>query len=954
MVAFDPIKIKRELDFLQAFPHFDQRPASIREFVSSDYLNLNNDQRQGVRPGIMEALVDIFGEEVSGNVISKVRRAMVTGAIGIGKGELVTEPVLTPTGWRAIGTLSPGDEVVGADGYPVKVTGVYPRGILPTFDVEFTDGTYLTVDGDHIWTVDKKVRGRNARTVRMDIDTRTLSTTSLKREGQSWDYSIPMVEPVHYQNEDAPLPVQPYLMGLLLGDGCFTKGTITLAGDDLEVEDYIDLPYGVEMVRNDRDWNFVNQTQGQKRWNGNALTAAIRGFDLDGKTSHTKFIPEPYMRSNSHNRLETLRGLMDADGGVFGRNSTRFSSVNLALCEQVLELVQSLGGTGSIGSFERRGGIEYWVQINSAVNPFKISRKAVAWKPRGFKKPMRYVKSVTPSGVGEIVCIAVDSLDQLYVTSDFIVTHNTTFASIALPYMVHWVLCLKNPQEYFDLLDGSRIAFMQMSTSEDQAKEVLFGDIDARIKHSPWFVENFQRDPAFKNQIRFPKDIWILPGDSAETTFEGYNILAGILDEGDSHKVTTNKDYAESGFDTIHGRITSRFQDRGLLIVIGQMKKGNGFMARKYAELLKDDEAHTVRMTIWESLGWDKYLKSDGTRDSFFYDKQRKSVVPPMAAKVVENSSIIEVPMVYRKDFDNNPEKALRDLAGIPPATGDPFISLVDKIHACRDRWSERYPEVGSPIGTSVIRPEFAPWFTAPDSLRRAVHIDLAYSANGDALGLAMGHVREMVEIDEELKPYIVFDMLYRVKAAPGTEIILGDIRHLVYRLRDDLRFRIKKVTMDGFQSTDSMQQFRKRKIDAEYVSVDRNVLPYHDLREAIYEGRVEFPPYMTHVNKGDIELVEIAVKELTELTDTGRKIDHPQGGSKDVTDAMAGVVTVLMGDRQYRKGIHNLSAADLRQVQSAPQRVPQRPGLPSQASIPSGGFGGGMLLPVPTRLTRR
>jgi hypothetical protein len=163
----------------------------------------------------------------------------------------------------------------------------------------------------------------------------------------------------------------------------------------------------------------------------------------------------------------------------------------------------------------------------------------------------------------------------------------TTFASIALPYMCHWVLCLRDPQDFFNLLPGSRIAFMQMSTSEDQAAEVVFGDIFARIKYSKWFVENYPHDPKFTKQIRFAKDIWVLPGDSAETTFEGYNILGGILDEMDSHKVTKDKDYAEQGYDTIHSRISSRFVDpesnghKGLLICIGQMKKGNGFAASK-------------------------------------------------------------------------------------------------------------------------------------------------------------------------------------------------------------------------------------------------------------------------------------------------------------------------------------------------------------------------------------
>src|SRR5690606_3760763 len=89
----------------------------------------------------------------------------------------------------------------------------------------------------------------------------------------------------------------------------------------------------------------------------------------------------------------------------------------------------------------------------------------------------------------------------------------TTFASIALPYMAHWTLCLKDPQDYFGMIPGSRIAFMQMSTSEDQALQVIFGDIKARIEHAKWFVENYPHDPKFTKQIRFPgKDVWILPG----------------------------------------------------------------------------------------------------------------------------------------------------------------------------------------------------------------------------------------------------------------------------------------------------------------------------------------------------------------------------------------------------------------------------------------------------------
>ncbi len=478
----------------------------------------------------------------------------------------------------------------------------------------------------------------------------------------------------------------------------------------------------------------------------------------------------------------------------------------------------------------------------------------------------------------------------------------TTVASIVLPYLCHWVLCLRDPQNFFELLPGTRIAFMQMSTSEKQALEVVFGDIKARIEHSPWFRDKYPHDPKFNNQIRFPKDVWIIPGDSSETTFEGYNILGGILDEADSHKVTQSKDYAEQGYTTIHSRIDSRFGQagHGFLLVIGQMKKAVGFAARTYDEFTRRRDAYAVRLAIWESFGWERFTE-EGDRQSFFYDSFRKQIVPKGAASLVDNTHLIEIPTAYRNDFENNPEKALRDLAGIPPAVGDPFISLGHKVHAARDRWIEHHPGYGSPV-TSDGRLEA--WFVALETLKRVGHIDIAYSANGDALGFAMGHVRELVEIEGELKPYIVLDLLYRLTAPAGGEIFLADVRRFIYDLRSERKFRLKKVTMDGFQSTDTRQQLERRRIETELVSVDRQVLPYHDLREAIYEDRIEFPPYMVHMRRGQPELTEVLVKELTELTDNGSKIDHPDNGSKDLADAVAGVVYTLMGDRSYRKNV--------------------------------------------------
>lgn len=473
----------------------------------------------------------------------------------------------------------------------------------------------------------------------------------------------------------------------------------------------------------------------------------------------------------------------------------------------------------------------------------------------------------------------------------------TTLASIVLPYMAHWVLCLRDPQTYFGLMPGSRIAFMQMSTSASQAKEVVFGDIKARIENSPWFRDQYPYDKSFKNQIRFPKDIWILPGDSAETTFEGYNILGGILDEIDSHKVTKAKDYADQGYTTIHGRITSRFQDRGFILLVGQMKKATGFAAKMYKAYRQDPKAWTCSMTIWESLGWGRWTDEDGKRDSFWYDASRYAFITKEAAELQGfPSHVFEVPNIYRQDFLNSPQKALRDLAGRPPAVSSPFFHDIGRVDMAREAWQRRYGTEG-PVDP---KGKIADWFVARETMKRVMHVDIAYSGDGDALGIAMGHVPELIVMDGEKKPFIVIDMLLRIQAPPGREIFLGDIRKIIYELKYDRKFNIVAVTTDGFQSTDFRQQLQRKRIRTELVSVDRNMLPYADLYDAVMEGRMAIPPYQTYRTHADPDPVDILTKELSELQEEGTKIDHPPDGSKDLADALAGVVFTLMGERTY------------------------------------------------------
>lgn len=900
--------------------HFKYRPATIREFCGAEYLDI----AQSVRPGVMDALVEIFGDTIDTHLISASREALFTGGIGIGKQLRLDELVLTPRGWTKNRDLNVGDFVVGSNGRPTEVLGVYDHEDVQMYRMHFKDGTWIDSGDEHLWEV--WYRSSYGKYRSKVASTEELYTEDL-RAGSSWKYHIPLVDPVEY--DPVELPCDPYTVGAFIANGSMHSGTPKLGchvSDVTEFLEYIDWS-GTRWSWDSRPGGaggsivFAATGKGRHKWS-NPLASRLNEAGIYHMRSRDKRVPELYMLGSVDQRTDLLRGLMDCDGHVTKSNATTYATSSEGLANDVAALVRSLGGYCTITSFVRKGATEYQVHVNTdQLNPFRLERKSSTWQPRTNQRPRRSIVGIDKLEKAQGRCIKVAAADELYVTKDFIVTHNTTLASIALPYMVHWVQCLKDPQEFYGLMSGSRIAFMMMSTSERQARDVLFDDVKARIDNSPWFKQYSPRDTKFDTRIKFPNDIFIIPGGSEETQFEGYNILGGILDEGDSHKSTARKNYAMEGWNTISSRISSRFTNptlgchMGLILAIGQKKSNEGFMAKKSEDLRVKSGATVVTMTIWESLGWynftdnpsDAIIKQEtGNRKSFFFDTMRKEILPkedvPMELRGA--SHMIEVPMAYFSDFLNDPVKALRDLAGIPPAASDPFIPQVDRIIEGYEGWHIRYGD-DQPVGGRLDKPEFADWFRATDALPRSVHIDLAYSGDGDALGMAMGHVAELVDTEEEEKPLIVFDFLLRMKAKSGQEIMLSDVRKMVYDLKFHRGFNIKWVTMDGFNTTDTMQQFHKKKINAAYLSVDKSKLPFTDLREAIYERRCLFPKYMVKYQHSDEEtdLTNIAYRELSQLSEGPRKIDHPPTGSKDVADCMAGVVHNLMNSSQARRG---------------------------------------------------
>lgn len=174
----------------------------------------------------------------------------------------------------------------------------------------------------------------------------------------------------------------------------------------------------------------------------NDVNRIIERLGLRGKRSYEKFVPPQYLYASPADRLELLRGLADSDGTAGSAPDIVTTSSQLA--DDIEFLVQSLGGNArrsvkiprykGRGNVMKDGRLAYRVGLHMPVesNPFRLRRKADAWRAPFKYPPYRTIVSIEPEGIEKVVCISVDAADRLYVTEDFIVTHNTIQAIAAM------------------------------------------------------------------------------------------------------------------------------------------------------------------------------------------------------------------------------------------------------------------------------------------------------------------------------------------------------------------------------------------------------------------------------------------------------------------------------------------------------------------------------------------
>ena len=375
---------------------------------------------------------------------------LASGYPGVGKALPVDARVLTPTGWTTMGAIAVGDEVVGRDGKPTVVTGVFPQGKRRMYTITFSDGSTVKADGEHLWTVQTKRQRQNGTW--QTLTTRQLLDRGLLNSQGRANFYIPMVEPVQHDTviDD---PVDPYLLGVLLANGHLAGHTPVISTGDRWIADEVQrLNPDLAVVEYPENTALRFAIRGPRK-NINPVLAYLQNARLT-VGSRDKYIPDAYFTGPEDVRRALLAGLLDCDGSVrTARGNALYHSMSPYLAEGVRTLVESLGGTARVRFVGDERG--YRVEINMMQNPFRLPRKADKWKvpTRG---PSRSIASITAAGMEEAVCIKVAAADELFVIDRYVVTHNTTLARLIAKAMGSRIIELVPPFNIYTLVEAAR------------------------------------------------------------------------------------------------------------------------------------------------------------------------------------------------------------------------------------------------------------------------------------------------------------------------------------------------------------------------------------------------------------------------------------------------------------------------------------------------------------------
>lgn len=359
-------------------------------------------------------------------------------SMGVGKEQSINSLVLTPDGWKRMGDIRVGDLVTTPFDGDAAVKGVYPQGIKSVYKLTTADGRTCECGLEHLWAIrtksgllSHKQSGRYESGLQI-LDTREI----MERMKCGNVLYIPLPKSLNFPEKD--FVIHPYILGAIISDGCLTDHDLkdtnfTISNPEQDVIDKVTRLSNTERVYVHRGcYSKVFFTPKASEYKKYIVNVGLNTY------SYNKFIPEEYFWGSYEQRMDLLKGLFDTDGNIGKRNRFSYSTTSRRLADDIVRLCRSLGFIATINIDKR---IEKYttkdfcyricIQTDKIVFSSKKhqSRYAANLKEytRRFGRTRDHVRieSIEYVRDDECQCIVVDSPKHLYVTNDYIVTHNS-------------------------------------------------------------------------------------------------------------------------------------------------------------------------------------------------------------------------------------------------------------------------------------------------------------------------------------------------------------------------------------------------------------------------------------------------------------------------------------------------------------------------------------------------
>lgn len=365
---------------------------------------------------------------------------------GVGFEQPHSEVVKTIYGDINVGDVRVGDKLIGIDGLETSVLEVYKQGLKDVYEVSLMDGRKVKCGADHLWYVNDSTKKKIHEVRTSEMISKGLYYEINGSKNKMYKYKIPKLSPIEYPEKN--LPIDPYVLGALLGDGAMTGTTMRLSTNDLFIVEEFErrLP-DYKLTRDHTTNNYAisynhrfdklkeNKKYLNSQYGVNVLNREVDALGLRVSTSH-KFIPAIYKLSSFNQRLELLQGLMDTDGSVNSIGMMEFANSNLRLISDVADLCRSLGIKCKLGlgrpprkkmfkNVECNIKQEYRLYINTNLVIFKLPRKVARCRVKELFDEYAIIDIKKLDYQEESSCFLVDNDTHTYLTRDFIPTHNS-------------------------------------------------------------------------------------------------------------------------------------------------------------------------------------------------------------------------------------------------------------------------------------------------------------------------------------------------------------------------------------------------------------------------------------------------------------------------------------------------------------------------------------------------